>query len=465
MSLYVFLNMIIAFLLITGTLLYYFFIKKRPFFNMVLFIAVISFIFILCNILNEYIRNFRIISLFISIIPIVLSILYLTFIFSKDYYNIMGKIESILSGKSDNIIALKEKGDIKELKILCNRFSVNYKNMLSNIGSFSNDLNEKMSQISEKLVNVKDAMNKQEDISNNFNTVIGILGNSIELGARGLDETRELFNRNFENFSNLFESIDTLSNQNITMHEENANMEKHSLAAIKFTIDLKDITKDGTHKLDNIISFIDTINVSVKNIIEMVTLIKKITAQTNLLAMNASIEAAHAGEKGHGFAVVANEIRSLAESSSEATEKITNIVNTIFVEVGKGQDFSKDAKNGIEEINEAFSKNIDYISSLADSINQQIKSVEKMKTNIEQIHDLSKEINDSSEYQQNRVQEIYETTETLNSQSLIINQLVVKQKMHIDNITNMLDVLNTTFDDSRKLVDSLTKLIEDNQNS
>ena len=73
----------------------------------------------------------------------------------------------------------------------------------------------------------------------------------------------------------------------------------------------------------------------------MIAVIAKIARQTNMLALNASIEAARAGQHGKGFAVVAEEVRNLAKSSNEAAEKIAELVNGASKQIDNGAALSK----------------------------------------------------------------------------------------------------------------------------
>ncbi|MFQ3573331.1 MAG: bacteriohemerythrin [Thermodesulfovibrionales bacterium] len=111
---------------------------------------------------------------------------------------------------------------------------------------------------------------------------------------------------------------------------------------------------------------------------DIVTVIKDIADQTNLLALNAAIEAARAGEQGRGFAVVADEVRKLAEKTIKATVEISEKIGAVQAESIQTTNSMQDASNEV-------SKATDYIRNVGESLNKIVESVERVKEQITQI--------------------------------------------------------------------------------
>ncbi len=124
----------------------------------------------------------------------------------------------------------------------------------------------------------------------------------------------------------------------------------------------------------------DEINEKVNSINEAISVIDQIAFQTNILSLNAAVEAATAGEAGKGFAVVAAEVRNLANRSADAAREIKNLVQEATMKANDGKMVSADMIEGYKELNKNISETIHIIEDVS-------KASKEQMTGIEQIND------------------------------------------------------------------------------
>ena len=122
----------------------------------------------------------------------------------------------------------------------------------------------------------------------------------------------------------------------------------------------------------------DEINQKVNSINEAITVIDQIAFQTNILSLNAAVEAATAGEAGKGFAVVAAEVRNLASRSADAAKEIKILVETATKKADQGKKISEDMISGYKMLNDNISQTIELIKNVEGSSKEQLAGIEQI---------------------------------------------------------------------------------------
>ncbi|WP_419770036.1 MAG: HAMP domain-containing methyl-accepting chemotaxis protein [Candidatus Marinarcus sp.] len=129
----------------------------------------------------------------------------------------------------------------------------------------------------------------------------------------------------------------------------------------------------------------DEINAQVTAINEAITVIDQIAFQTNILSLNAAVEAATAGEAGKGFAVVAQEVRNLASRSAEAASEIKSLVENATSKANQGKNIAGNMIEGYKKLNENISKTITLIGDVESASKEQLLGIEQINDAVNQL--------------------------------------------------------------------------------
>ena len=130
---------------------------------------------------------------------------------------------------------------------------------------------------------------------------------------------------------------------------------------------------------------IEEINKSTNEVNDAITIISQIAFQTNILSLNAAVEAATAGEAGKGFAVVAQEVRNLANKSADAAKQIEALMNDLKIKTDNGKTIVDEMTKGYESLNENIKNNFVHVKEVVDSLKDQDEGISLINQAINEI--------------------------------------------------------------------------------
>ena len=165
----------------------------------------------------------------------------------------------------------------------------------------------------------------------------------------------------------------------------NTNDNRKIVEMSNYANDLTLSSVDGQKLASQTTVSMDNINNEVNAITEAISIIDQIAFQTNILSLNAAVEAATAGEAGRGFAVVAAEVRNLANRSADAAKEIKILVENAKLKANDGKNIADKMILGYNNLNENISKTLNLIKDIESSSKEQLLGIEQINSAINQL--------------------------------------------------------------------------------
>lgn len=257
------------------------------------------------------------------------------------------------------------------------------------------------------------------------------LAHSVQNGA---SITRQLS----DEFADVTNTVNIIG-ENVEKMASSQQQGAHTLATLVTT------TAENEQATEHISSIITRLNERMEKIVSVIETIQTIAEQTNLLALNAAIESARAGEVGQGFAVVANEIRSLADQSRASTEDIRQIINNVYEDT----NLTVDAMNDVQEKTSEQTNAVATVRQAIDDLTASTEEVSRLVTSsVSSIVQLSS----NAEGLANEIENISAISEEQAAASTEVTSIMHNQADEISNINRSSETLQQLVEELQQTV-------------
>jgi Amt family ammonium transporter len=254
--------------------------------------------------------------------------------------------------------------------------------------------------------------------------------------ARDASEIVEDQTTAIEQISASTTEISDQSREATSLTDEAVDEVQDAVGEIRAATEVSGAVKDDIETLDERMAKVENI----------VTVINDIADQTNILALNASIEAARAGKEGEGFAVVADEVKALAEETQDQADDIARIIS----------ELKSDTTSAVDSIQQAN----EQVTSGADSLIDVVDTLETAREHVVETNSGIEEISDAADGQARDATKVRDTIEDLSDLALDIDQQVTRISDNVDEQTNAVATVSETADELQALAGEMDENVD-----
>lgn len=268
-------------------------------------------------------------------------------------------------------------------------YLVNYKDergiIARSIANLRNVLRELISEMHEDSKLLTGSYNELNTIVSEGREGIDAVTQTVADFAKGATEQAEDAQKAAMNMGSLANEINLSVKSAEHLRGYTSEVSENNTLGVKLISELDEKFKGTKEANASLNKNVGTLTVKSSSIVQITNTIQQIAEQTNLLALNAAIEAARAGEAGRGFAVVADEIRKLAEETSKSTLQIDQIINEILGEIGDTETNMKHANSAIEVSEGVLQKVQSAFEAIEKSMIDTIKQLDNITVSVQNV--------------------------------------------------------------------------------
>jgi len=290
------------------------------------------------------------------------------------------------------------------------------------IQKLRNSINSMLDKTNENLVSLNNALidyggsnfstnpnldtSKVNGIVSSITASTQLLGGTVSEFLSMITASGKKLNNDTNILSSSANSLSGSANEQAASLEETAAAVEQITAIIKSSVqkvqqmstlanELQSSSKEGEDLASKTTKAMDDIDTQVNSINDAITIIDQIAFQTNILSLNAAVEAATAGEAGKGFAVVAQEVRNLANRSADAAKEIKTIVESATSKANEGKVIAKDMIGGYTSLNDKINQTIELIEGVSSASKEEESGIVQINDAINAL-DQATQVNASS---------------------------------------------------------------------